>query len=1045
MSLRLDTDKKNFWSDIIQNQKNCYQVPFYQRQLVWKQDKVQGILEDVFSSSDKDPCFIGTFIFSTEDESSKDIHVVDGQQRMSTFKILQSVLRDIYYDYFFVCYEQAQLHIHMEEYQEMIAMYNINRYVTFEPSSEFKESFKKYVSVPTNTLSSGRPLQEIISFHHKRNKKEQDEYKSSKEITDSDEHLINNYTASLLHMYYELYKGSDGKKFLKKLEELKYINSFNYNFKKFEENTLLKDKFSQAVKKLRKDMLTLLTPKKASKKGQKTSIPNSGVTKLTLTNILSTFEKGLIKILGVDKKSDINKNLLRVDSYDEITRVLKDPDGFPDTNILNAQFVSLLNNIEDKKFKDVFGAKKFDNDLFFVNKGPKIPKEEEKVLNAFIEKINTFLSKVINTFFYELIIEYQGFLKKVFKNDVLLAQKNYFKEDSKMDKPSSLVFYQHCDDIIKKMKEMKNISQNGNNVTTSLADLKKDVKTFFDDKTKAAAIVKNQTSISLRNGLEHIFKNFKEKYNYDDLKNEVFSLLKNQMKGVDETLDSIKSSQLTWWGKNSYIKAISTFHDVNAEGIKLTQDELLKNVICREVSHSSDDKIKAQNTARKVVEDWDKIFKARKDWVLVNKKHSFSVTDFVKYFWCSRYERVGVKEIIHKAKAKFDDSNTLSSQLDNWINFVKDLQDCMDFYSAILSTQRDGSASNTFRAFLSKKNSLTNLTNLQLEKYFSDQKSERCNIFCELMLLRSSDTKTWIYLVFPFFKNLSSIEQWLTEKSEHMADDKKSEHRKLSRQKVIKAFKRFARLTYMGTNYQLGLGKNINKYEPKLCAFANKLFPDHEHAFDKSKSKDKFDDFIKAFETLNDEIEGLCDSVHPNKTIDTEIQKYLDSISYKQSDEQVKYKIKAHFYLIDALSEDPSHWTSDISMLLLSEFTIEHIIPQKPTKTKWGFDPEEIADDCMNNIGNLLPFEGVKNLSRSNKSYIKSIEEWVACHVNLTKCFPLQNTSKNWGFDTTITDKLTTTKWSNAVVKRRKYMVELLKKYIQSKGVNKSEKLFLKK
>jgi uncharacterized protein with ParB-like and HNH nuclease domain len=74
-----------------------YAVPHYQRDYTWNQDQWMELWSDVNSAFESDrEYFLGSFVLNTENLAQHKVYeIVDGQQRLTTFTILFSVIRDI--------------------------------------------------------------------------------------------------------------------------------------------------------------------------------------------------------------------------------------------------------------------------------------------------------------------------------------------------------------------------------------------------------------------------------------------------------------------------------------------------------------------------------------------------------------------------------------------------------------------------------------------------------------------------------------------------------------------------------------------------------------------------------------------------------------------------------------------------------------------------------------------------------------------------------------------------------------------------------------
>lgn len=80
---------------------NQYVIPFFQRPYVWKKEDCESLLEDIVETTEKNKNninkehFIGTIITKFKDDSSQmkaEFHLVDGQQRMTTFSLVLKAL-----------------------------------------------------------------------------------------------------------------------------------------------------------------------------------------------------------------------------------------------------------------------------------------------------------------------------------------------------------------------------------------------------------------------------------------------------------------------------------------------------------------------------------------------------------------------------------------------------------------------------------------------------------------------------------------------------------------------------------------------------------------------------------------------------------------------------------------------------------------------------------------------------------------------------------------------------------------------------------------
>jgi hypothetical protein len=72
-----------------------YQVPDYQRNYAWKEDEIEELWGDVVRLLVHDEqYFMGSVVLNQEEHQEDQFDIVDGQQRLATFSILFSVIRD---------------------------------------------------------------------------------------------------------------------------------------------------------------------------------------------------------------------------------------------------------------------------------------------------------------------------------------------------------------------------------------------------------------------------------------------------------------------------------------------------------------------------------------------------------------------------------------------------------------------------------------------------------------------------------------------------------------------------------------------------------------------------------------------------------------------------------------------------------------------------------------------------------------------------------------------------------------------------------------
>jgi uncharacterized protein with ParB-like and HNH nuclease domain len=87
--------------EIFSGHDTHYMVPNYQRDYAWKQDQIEELWEDIIiSNCNNTEYFMGTVVLSPgQTGNSKEFNIIDGQQRLTTFAILFSVISSIAYQF----------------------------------------------------------------------------------------------------------------------------------------------------------------------------------------------------------------------------------------------------------------------------------------------------------------------------------------------------------------------------------------------------------------------------------------------------------------------------------------------------------------------------------------------------------------------------------------------------------------------------------------------------------------------------------------------------------------------------------------------------------------------------------------------------------------------------------------------------------------------------------------------------------------------------------------------------------------------------------
>lgn len=90
-----------FWSLSEIFSQDYYEIPRYQRNYAWKKDEIDTLIEDICENSidsPNSPYYVGTLIVSkhTNEDGKEVFETIDGQQRLTTFTILLSLLKNSY-------------------------------------------------------------------------------------------------------------------------------------------------------------------------------------------------------------------------------------------------------------------------------------------------------------------------------------------------------------------------------------------------------------------------------------------------------------------------------------------------------------------------------------------------------------------------------------------------------------------------------------------------------------------------------------------------------------------------------------------------------------------------------------------------------------------------------------------------------------------------------------------------------------------------------------------------------------------------------------
>ena len=86
--------KESSFIEITSNE-NKFEIPFFQRAYVWKEENWKRLFDDLFQSyKDKSSPFLGSIILKRNQGLNNICYVIDGQQRLTTFSILLKSIID---------------------------------------------------------------------------------------------------------------------------------------------------------------------------------------------------------------------------------------------------------------------------------------------------------------------------------------------------------------------------------------------------------------------------------------------------------------------------------------------------------------------------------------------------------------------------------------------------------------------------------------------------------------------------------------------------------------------------------------------------------------------------------------------------------------------------------------------------------------------------------------------------------------------------------------------------------------------------------------
>lgn len=71
--------------DFIFTGERSYTVPEYQREYSWGEAQIESFITSIRRAAEGESVFMGTVQFACESINPSELHIIDGQQRMTTF------------------------------------------------------------------------------------------------------------------------------------------------------------------------------------------------------------------------------------------------------------------------------------------------------------------------------------------------------------------------------------------------------------------------------------------------------------------------------------------------------------------------------------------------------------------------------------------------------------------------------------------------------------------------------------------------------------------------------------------------------------------------------------------------------------------------------------------------------------------------------------------------------------------------------------------------------------------------------------------------
>ena len=144
--MRIDAQQKELFELLSGNQR--YEVPMYQRNYAWRAEQVTAFLEDLdvaFESGEDH--FFGSVVMLAPEKSGNAYSIIDGQQRMTTFMILISVIRDQIFSFADSSVMVNGLPVNLDSIATGLLRSDSNFDLRFDSNNMIKEIFDRYVQL----------------------------------------------------------------------------------------------------------------------------------------------------------------------------------------------------------------------------------------------------------------------------------------------------------------------------------------------------------------------------------------------------------------------------------------------------------------------------------------------------------------------------------------------------------------------------------------------------------------------------------------------------------------------------------------------------------------------------------------------------------------------------------------------------------------------------------------------------------------------------------------------------------------------------------